>query len=106
MSAGKRRIHFRRTVLHSASRLRRKSRPQQIPRPWILQIDLRVSRRIALGERMSIDLIADGFNLLNRTNIAAVNQLCDPTGGATCSAGQPTAAYDSRQFQFALKLNW
>jgi len=74
--------------------------------PGFFQIDLRVSKRIALGERMSIDLIADGFNLLNRTNIAAVNQLCDPTGGATCSAGQPTAAYDSRQFQFALKLNW
>jgi hypothetical protein len=55
---------------------------------------------------LSIDLIADGFNMLNRTNIAAVNQLCDPLAGATCVAGQPTAAYDARQFQFALKLQW
>jgi hypothetical protein len=38
--------------------------------------------------------------------VAAVNQLCDPTAGATCFAGQPTAAYDARQFQFALKLRW
>ncbi|HET8966775.1 MAG TPA: TonB-dependent receptor [Candidatus Acidoferrum sp.] len=74
--------------------------------PGFFQIDMRLSKRIPLGERLSIDLIADGFNMLNRTNIAAVNQLCDPTVGATCSAGQPTAAYDARQFQFALKLHW
>jgi hypothetical protein len=74
--------------------------------PGFFQIDMRLSKRIPLGERWSIDLIADGFNMLNRTNIAAVNQLCDPSVGATCLAGQPTAAYDARQFQFALKLHW
>ena len=74
--------------------------------PNFFQWDLRVSRRIPLGERLKLDLIADSFNLFNRTNIAAVNQLCDPTAGATCSAGQPTASYDARQFQFALKLAW
>jgi hypothetical protein len=61
---------------------------------------------LPLGERFKLDLIADAFNLFNRTNIAAVNQLCDPIAGATCTAGQPTAAYDARQFQFALKLSW
>jgi len=74
--------------------------------PGFFQIDLRLSKRIPLGERWSMDLIADGFNMLNRTNIAGVNQLCDPTAGLTCLAGQPTAAYDARQFQFALKLHW
>ncbi|MFI5093278.1 MAG: TonB-dependent receptor [Candidatus Acidiferrum sp.] len=68
--------------------------------------DMRVAKRIPVGERVKIDLIADAFNLLNRTNITAVNQLCDPSAGTTCSAGQPTAAYDARQFQFALKLTW
>ena len=62
--------------------------------------------KIPLGEHLRLNLIADGFNLFNRTNVAAVNQLCDPTAGATCFAGQPTAAYDARQFQFALKLAW
>jgi hypothetical protein len=66
--------------------------------------DMRLSRRIPLGERLKLDLIADAFNLFNRTNIAAVNQLCDPS--AACLAGQPTASYDARQFQFALKLSW
>jgi Carboxypeptidase regulatory-like domain/TonB dependent receptor len=74
--------------------------------PGFFQIDMRLSKTIPLGERWSVDLIADGFNMLNRTNIAAVNQLCDPTVGAVCLSGQPTAAYDARQFQFALKLHW
>jgi hypothetical protein len=74
--------------------------------PNFFQVDMRLSRRIPLGERFKIDLIADAFNLLNRTNIAAVNQLCDPLAGTTCNAGQPTASYDARQFQFALKLSW
>ena len=74
--------------------------------PNFFQVDMRLSRRIPLGERFKIDLIADAFNLLNRTNIAAVNQLCDPLAGSTCSAGQPTASYDARQFQFALKVRW
>ena len=74
--------------------------------PNFFQWDLRVSKRIPMGERLKLDLIADSFNLFNRTNIAAVNQLCDPSAGATCSAGQPTAAYDARQFQFALKVSW
>ena len=68
--------------------------------------DMRLSRRVPLGERLKLDLIADAFNLFNRTNIAAVSPLCDPGAGATCLAGQPTAAYDARQFQFALKLSW
>ncbi len=74
--------------------------------PYFFQFDLRVSKGISFGERFRLDLIADVFNLFNHTNISAVNQLCDPLAGSTCTAGQPTAAYDARQFQFALKLNW
>src|SRR6266436_156895 len=74
--------------------------------PNFFQWDMRLSKRIPFGERFKLDLIADSFNLFNRTNIAAVNQVCDPTAGSTCSAGQPTASYDARQFQFALQLSW
>ena len=74
--------------------------------PGFFEVDLRVSKSIPLGERLHIDLIADGFNMFNRLNVLSVNQLCDPTAGATCTAGQPTASYDARQFQFALKLVW
>jgi hypothetical protein len=35
-----------------------------------------------------------------------VNPVCDSTAGSPiCAAGQPTAAYDPRTFQFGLKLN-
>lgn len=74
--------------------------------PGFFQMDLRIAKEIPLGEHFRLNLIADGFNLFNRTNVAAVNQLCDPSAGSTCSAGQPSAAYDARQFQFALKLAW
>src|ERR1700674_1873051 len=75
--------------------------------PGFFQVDLRLSRRFAMGERVKLDVIADGFNLLNRQNVAAVNQLCNPSDPSGClAAGQPTASYDARQFQFALKLSW
>jgi hypothetical protein len=74
--------------------------------PGFFEMDLRLSRRFTLGERLKLDVIADAFNLTNRLNVAAVNQLCDPGSSSTCSAGQPTASYDARQFQFALKVVW
>jgi carboxypeptidase family protein len=75
--------------------------------PGFFQVDLRLSRRFAMGERVKLEVIADGFNLLNRQNVAAVNQLCNPTDPSGClAAGQPTASYDARQFQFALKLSF
>jgi Carboxypeptidase regulatory-like domain/TonB dependent receptor len=74
--------------------------------PGFFQVDLRVAKSIPIGERLHFDVIADGFNMLNRLNVLAVNQLCDPSAGAACLAGQPSASYDARQFQFALKLAW
>ncbi len=67
--------------------------------PWTVFNDLRIARRLYLGERINMDLIADMFNIANRFNVSAVNQLFT-------AAGQPTAAYDPRQFQFAMKVNW
>ncbi|MBZ5599559.1 MAG: TonB-dependent receptor [Acidobacteriia bacterium] len=68
-------------------------------RPWTVFNDLRISRRIAIGERFNVDAIVDMFNIANRFNVADVNPLF-------VAAGQPTAAYDPRQFQFALKVTW
>jgi hypothetical protein len=61
--------------------------------------DLRVARRLNFGERVSTDLIVDMFNIANKNNVAAVSPLFT-------NAGQATAAYDPRQFQFAMKVNW
>jgi hypothetical protein len=67
--------------------------------PWNVFNDLRISKRVYFGERYNMDLIADMFNIANIYNYAAVSPLFT-------NAGQATAAYDPRQFQFALKLNW
>jgi len=48
---------------------------------------------------VNLELIADMFNIANRFNVADVNQIWT-------NAGQPTASYDPRQFQFAMKVNW
>jgi hypothetical protein len=67
--------------------------------PWTVFNDLRVAKRIYFGERFSMDGIVDMFNIANRYNVAAVSPLFT-------NAGQATASYDPRQFQFALKFNW
>jgi Carboxypeptidase regulatory-like domain len=67
--------------------------------PWTLFNDMRVARRLYFTERISMDLIADTFNIANKYNVAAVSPLFT-------NAGQATGAYDPRQFQFAMKVNW
>lgn len=67
--------------------------------PFTIFDDLRVARRIAFSEHFNMDLIVDMFNIANKYNVSAVSPLFT-------NAGQATAAYDPRQFQFAMKLNW
>ncbi len=67
--------------------------------PWTVFDDMRISKRIPMGERFSTEFIVDMFNIANKMNVAAVSPLFT-------NAGQPTAAYDPRQFQFAMKIYW
>jgi hypothetical protein len=67
--------------------------------PWTVFDDLRVSKHVPIGERASLELIVDIFNIANRYNVAAVSPLFT-------NAGQATAAYDPRQFQFGMKVKW
>lgn len=74
--------------------------------------DLRVSRIVRVGERLRLDIIAEGFNLFNRFNEAAASPFFKDVNafGQRDSAGRfysrSTAAYDPRQFQFGLKLSF
>jgi hypothetical protein len=68
-------------------------------RPSTIFNDIRLARRIHLGERFKLDAIADLFNIVNRFNVQDVNPLYT-------NAGQATAAFDPRQLQIALKLSW
>ena len=95
--------------------------------PNYADFDMRVARLFKLGERANLQLIAEGFNLLNRTNFASVNNVVGlgyglPTavGGAgattfhvpgTSAVGpsQPlgfTSALPKREIQFGLRLSF
>lgn len=73
-------------------------------------VDARLTRRINFNERISLDLIAEGFNLFNRFNEAASNpfyQVVNAWGerdNGNKYFSQPTSAFDPRQFQFGFKL--
>jgi hypothetical protein len=62
-------------------------------------LDLRVSRTFALTSRISIEALADAFNVLNRANYQAPNNIItSPT------FGNPTAVNDPRQLQLGIRL--
>ncbi|MFL6207795.1 MAG: TonB-dependent receptor domain-containing protein [Pyrinomonadaceae bacterium] len=74
--------------------------------------DMRVARTIPVGERLRLEVIAEGFNLFNRFNQAGASPRFDDVNAFNKrdSSGRyfsrPTAAFDPRQFQFGLKLNF
>jgi hypothetical protein len=69
-------------------------------------LDLRVSRRFRLTERVDLQLIAEGFNVLNRPNFGVPNNTIGSGVTPLPTFGQPTAAFDPRQFQFGMKVTF
>ena len=95
--------------------------------PNYADFDLRLSRTIKLGEKAGLQLVAEGFNLLNRTNFASVNNVVGPGFGLPLTAGgagsttfnvtgtsaiQPslplgfTAAFPKREIQLGLRVSF
>jgi hypothetical protein len=77
-----------------------------------MSLDMRLTRTLSFGERLKLELIAEGFNLFNRFNEAAASPFIDDVRAFNQRAdngryySRPTAAFDPRQFQFGLKLNF
>jgi Carboxypeptidase regulatory-like domain/TonB dependent receptor len=69
-------------------------------------LDLRVSRRFQLTERVDVQLLAEGFNVLNRPNFGVPNNTFGSGVNPLPTFGQPTAAFDPRQFQFGMKVSF
>ncbi len=74
--------------------------------------DLGITRTIRIGEKVRLNLIAEGYNMFNRFNegAAAPSFSAVNTFGQRAKNGRyysrPTAAFDPRQFQFGVKLNF
>lgn len=88
--------------------------------PSFFTFDMRLARKFpfsADGTR-NVEFTAEGFNLLNRTNFKNINNtvgnvklddLASPITGIRGSPTNPlsfTSAFDPRQFQFGLKVNF
>jgi hypothetical protein len=68
-------------------------------KPFVVFTDLRIAKSFMIREKLSLQVMADGFNLINKNNTLDVNLLYT-------AAGQETAASDPRQFQFGARLSF
>jgi Carboxypeptidase regulatory-like domain len=88
--------------------------------PNFQSFDMRLTRRVKVTERSELQLMAEGFNIFNRTNYASVNNVVGPNfgllpgfttfnlkGTAAVGPSSPlgfTSAFPMRQFQFAARM--
>lgn len=93
----------------------------QYSTPNTFQIDLRLSRIFAFGERYRLTVLGEGFNILNRSNVSGVNnQYYNSTFNTTTQTGvltrvnangalafgQPNRFLSERQFQLGIKFDF
>ena len=86
--------------------------------PAFLGFDMRLSRSFSIGEGMALQIVGEGFNILNKTNFKGVNGVVGDisiddlpvslTGrrGPVTDAFSFASAFDPRQFQFGLRLTF
>jgi hypothetical protein len=63
--------------------------------PSIWYLDMRVSRRFKLSESMNFELLAEGFNLFNRTQVTTVNQTLYTINGNTLTFNGGASGFNS-----------
>ena len=72
-----------------------------------LSLDARLSRAFQIREHLRIEGLVEGFNILNRPNYALPNNVIGSGVGAPLpSFGRPTSAYDPRQIQLGLRVDF
>lgn len=69
-------------------------------------LDLRLTRTLRLNDRMRVELLAEGFNMLNRANFQLPNNVFGTGSSPAANFGRPTAAAEPRQIQFGLRFSF
>jgi hypothetical protein len=69
-------------------------------------LDLRLSRKFRFTDRIHLEAISEGFNVLNRSNFQIPNNTFGTGQTPLATFGRPTAASDPRQIQFGLRLSF
>ncbi len=86
--------------------------------PNYFDVDLRLSHRFSINEKAGVQLIAEGFNIFNRTNFASVNNVvgtnftsstANVSGLTSRLPNQPlgfTSTFPKRQIQLGVRLTF
>jgi hypothetical protein len=84
--------------------------------PNYFAFDMRLARRFKLTEKATLQVMAEGFNIFNRTNFGSVNNVVgviappfNLRGSSALSPSQPlgfTSAFPKRQFQLGVRLSF
>ena len=84
--------------------------------PDFWTVDARLSKSVPIGDRVSVEFIAEAFNLFNRLNFGSVNNTVgvmappfDLTGRSDRSPSEPlgfTSAFDTREIQLGFRVNF
>jgi hypothetical protein len=71
-----------------------------------VQFDLRVLKFFKIGEHGKLDFVVESFNLLNHTNVVALNQFYGAEGSPLPEFAIPNKAGTSRQVQFSIDFEF
>ena len=71
-----------------------------------MQLDSRILKFFKVGEHGKLDLVAESFNLLNHTNVVALNQFYGALRSPLPSFGTPNKAGIPRQLQFSVDFEF
>ncbi len=82
--------------------------------PSVQNLDVRLSKRFRFTERYNLELLAEGFNVFNRTNVFNVNTTLYTRSGNVLTFndnfgsvnGTDSTLYRERQIQFAAKFHF
>lgn len=82
----------------------------------LVNIDLRLSKRFRFSERLSLEFLAEAFNLVNRTHVFGVNTTMYSRPGSSTTlnfnnsfgtiTGTDSTLYRERQIQFATRFQF
>ena len=86
--------------------------PNAYTGPKVVNVDLRISRRYYLKEKMHVEFFAEAFNIFNRTQVTNLNSTFYTLSGTTLNYNSPFGAiteaggtlYRERQIQLALRF--
>jgi outer membrane receptor protein involved in Fe transport len=74
--------------------------------PATATLDLRVSRSFPLGTRQRVQVSVDAFNVLDRTNVLAVNNTFGTGATPLATFGRPTLAAEGRELQLGVRWSF